>query len=158
MLFMASENGTLIEKLTHAPIVVSDQDKALKYYTEVLGWEKRQDYQQPGKLRWLTVAPRGQELEFILTQGKSKVDLHVGPEAGTAGYQWAFQTDDCLGDYERLKARGVDFRVGNYAGPQKQDWGWNVAFRDPDGNQFVLVQPNLTGKTSTASTKGKRNK
>ena len=47
----------MIQKLTHAPIVVSDQDKALKFYTETLGFEKRADYQQPGKPRWLTVAP-----------------------------------------------------------------------------------------------------
>ncbi len=100
--------------------------KALQYYTQVLGWEKRQDYQQPGKPRWLTVAPKGQDLEFILVEGKSKVDLHVGPEAGTGGYQWAFQTDDVRRDYETLKLRGVDFHVGNYTEPQKQYWGWNA--------------------------------
>src|SRR6266498_4721549 len=66
-------------KLTHAPIVVSDQDKALQFYTEVLGFEKRADYQLPGKPRWLTVAPKGQDLEFILVQGRSTVDLGLGP-------------------------------------------------------------------------------
>ena len=140
----------MIQKLTHAPIVVSDQEKALKYYTEILGWEKRQDYQQPGKPRWLTVAPKGQDLEFILVAGKSKVDLHVGPEAGTGGYQWGFLTKDCKADYEILKARGADFHVGNYTEPQKQYWGMNAAFRDPDGNQFVLVQPNIIGKVYMA--------
>jgi len=48
----------MIEKTTHVPIVVHDQDKALEFYTWVLGFEKRQDYQQPGHPRWLTVAPR----------------------------------------------------------------------------------------------------
>src|SRR5215510_2498478 len=140
----------MIEKLTHAPIVVSDQDKAVEFYTQILGWEKRQDYQQPGRPRWLTVAPKGQELEFILVKGRSKVDLHIGPEAGTGGYQWSFQSDDVQRDYEYLKARGVDFNVGDYKEPQKQYFGWSVAFRDPDGNQFLLVQPNIVGKVSTA--------
>ena len=140
----------MIQKLTHAPIVVSDQENALKYYTEILGRDKRQDYKQPGKPRWLTVAPKGQDLEFILVEGKSQVDLHVGPEAGTGGYQWDFLTKDCQADYELLKARGVNFHVGNYTGPQKQYWGWNAAFRDPDGNQFALVQPNIIGKVYTA--------
>jgi len=132
----------MIERVTHVPIVVSDQGKALEFYTNVLGFEKRADYQLPGNPRWLTVAPRGTDVEFILYRGRSKVDLHVGPEAGTGGYHYAFLTEDCRGDYERLKARGVDFHVGDYTEPQKQYWGWNAAFRDPDGNQFVLVQPN----------------
>jgi len=41
----------MIEKLTHVPIVVSDQEKALKFYTEVLGFEKRADYRNPGNPR-----------------------------------------------------------------------------------------------------------
>src|SRR5216117_840625 len=71
----------MIQKLTHAPIVVGDQEKALKFYTETLGFEKRADYQQPGKPRWLTVAPKGQDLEFILVQGKFKIESHLPPEA-----------------------------------------------------------------------------
>ncbi len=139
----------MIEKLTHAPIVVSDQGKALKFYTEILGFEKRADYQQPGKPRWLTVAPKGQDLEFILVQGKFKIDSHLGPEAGTGGIHFAFTTDDCQGDYERLKAKGVNFNVGAYTKPQKQSWGTSVTFKDPDGNQFALVQPNIAEKVLT---------
>ncbi len=60
----------MIEKLTHVPIVVSDQEKALHFYTEVLGLEKRADYQLPGNPRWVTVGPKGQDLELILFQGK----------------------------------------------------------------------------------------
>jgi len=131
----------MIQKLTHAPLVVSDQDKALKFYTEVLGFEKRADYQQPGKPRWLTVAPKGQDLEFILVQGRFKIESHLPPEAGTGGIHWAFTTDDCRGDYERLKARGVNFKVGTYTEPEKQTWGTSAYFKDPDGNQFALIQP-----------------
>jgi len=139
----------MIEKLTHVPIVVSDQEQALHFYTEVLGLEKRADYQLPGNPRWLTVAPKGEELEFILAQGKQKVEMGVGPEAGTAGNHIAFLTEDCLKGYERLKARGVDFHVGAYKEPQKQAWGISASFKDPDGNLFTMLQPSLAGKAST---------
>ncbi len=145
----------MLERLTHTPIVVSDQEKALKFYTEVLEFEKRADYQQPGNPRWLTVAPKGEEIELILVQGKSRVDLHLPPEAGTGGYHWALATADCRRDFERLKARGVDFHVGSYTAPQKQAWGLTVAFKDPDGNQFALVQPNFIGKAYQAMNRRK---
>src|SRR2546426_7640600 len=64
----------MIEKLTHVPIVVSDQEKALKFYTEVLGFEKRADYRNPGSPRWLTVAPKGTDVELILFEGQYKLD------------------------------------------------------------------------------------
>ena len=79
------ERKTVIEKLTHVPIVVSDQEKALKFYTEVLGFEKRADYQNPGNPRWLTVAPKGTDVELILFEGKYKLDPRPPPEAGSGG-------------------------------------------------------------------------
>ena len=148
----------MIQGLTHAPIPVADQEKALRFYTEVLGWEKRQDYKQPGKPRWLTVAPKGQTLEFILAEGTSEVDLDLPPEAGTGGFQMAFETHDVMGDYERLRSLGVDFHVGTYTKPQKQFWGTSATFRDPDGNNFVLVQPNAIGKLFTAMMRRKAKK
>ena len=146
----------MIEKTTHVPIVVSDQDQALKFYTEVLGFEKRADYQLPGKPRYLTVAPKGQALEFILVQGRSEVDLGLGPEAGSGGHHIAFTTTDCLADYEDLKARGADFSVGSYTEPLKQTWGTSAYFKDPDGNQFAMVQPSIIGKVATAVSRLKR--
>ena len=143
-------------KLTHVPIVVRDQDRALAFYTDLLGFEKRADHQQAGRPRWLTVGPKGQALEFILVQGEARVDLGLGPEAGSGGHHIAFATTDCQGDYEALKARGVDFTVGNYTEPIKQAWGTSVTFRDPDGNLLVLVQPNLVGKVFTAVNRLKR--
>jgi catechol 2,3-dioxygenase-like lactoylglutathione lyase family enzyme len=143
-------------KLTHVPIVVRDQDRALAFYTDVLGFEKRADYQQPGKPRWLTVAPKGQETAFILVQGESSVDLGLGPEAGSGGHHLAFTTTDCRGDYEALTARGVDFTVGDYTRPIEQPWGTSVTFKDPDGNILALVQPNPVGKISTAVSRVRR--
>src|SRR6266511_3597457 len=112
----------MIEKLTHVPIVVSDQEKALHFYTEVLGLEKRADYQLPGNPRWVTVGPKGQDLELILFQGKYQLDPRAPREAGSAGNHWVFKTDDCRKDFEVLKARGGKFK-------------------DPDGNHLTLLQP-----------------
>src|SRR2546422_3978422 len=95
----------MIEKLTHVPIVVSDQEKALKFYTELLGFEKRADYQNPGSPRWLTVAPKGTDVEMILFEGKYKLDPRAPPEAGSGGDHWGVKTNDCRKEVENLKTR-----------------------------------------------------
>src|SRR5262249_33631383 len=133
-------------QLTHVPVVVRDQDQALAFYTDVLGFEKRADYQLPGRPRWLTIGRKGEDVEFILVQGEAKVDLGLGPEAGSGGHHIALTTTDCRQDYEKLKAHGVNFAVGNYTKPITQAWGTSVSFKDPDGNMFALVQPNIVGK------------
>jgi predicted enzyme related to lactoylglutathione lyase len=128
----------MIEKVTHVPIVVSDQEKALKFYTDVLGLEKRADYQLPGNPRWLTVAPKGQDIELILFQGRYKLDPRAPPETGSGGNHWVFKTDDCRNDFEILKARGVKFKD---AAPVEANYGTAAYFTDPDGNHLTLLQP-----------------
>jgi catechol 2,3-dioxygenase-like lactoylglutathione lyase family enzyme len=143
-------------QLTHAPIVVRDQDQALAFFTDVLGFEKRADYQLPGHPRWLTVGLKGESLEFILVQGEAKVNLGLGPEAGSGGHHISFATSDCAQDYETLTARGVSFSVGNYTKPIKQAWGTAATFKDADGNLFSLVQPNIVGKVFSAVSRLRR--
>ena len=82
----------MIETTTHVPIIVADQDKALQFYTEVLGFEKRADYQQRGRPRWLTVAPKGQDVEFILVKGTYLVDPRPPAHAESGGNQQQLQT------------------------------------------------------------------
>jgi predicted enzyme related to lactoylglutathione lyase len=92
---------------------VDDQEKALRFYTEVLGFVKKADVTQ-ASFRWLTVAsaedPDGTELQLALT----------GNPAATAYQQAMFQqgqpaamffTDDVQADYERIKARGAEFTM-----------------------------------------------
>lgn len=134
--------GAMISKVTHAPIVVSDQDQALRFYTQMLGFEKRADQRRSGQSRWLTVAFPGQDLELILAEGKSKVDIKAPPEAGSAGNHVGLKTNNCLADYEALKARGVNLRDA----PDKQAWGTSAYFTDPDGNHFAMVQPGAIAK------------
>jgi predicted enzyme related to lactoylglutathione lyase len=128
----------VIEKVTHVPIVVSNQEKALEFYTKVLGLEKRADYQLPGNPRWLTVAPKGQDLELILYEGRFKLDPRAPPEAGHGGNHWVFKTDDCRKDVEILKTRGVKF---NGQAPVEANFGLAAYFTDLDGNHLTLLEP-----------------
>lgn len=98
-------------KIKLTTVHVDDQNKALRFYTEVLGFVKKADFSQ-GPFRWLTVAspeePDGTELQLALNDD---------PAAKT--YQQArfnqrqpavmFFTDDLQADYERMKARGAEF-------------------------------------------------
>src|SRR5437667_12294065 len=97
----------MIGKATHVPIVVRDQDKALEFYTEVIGFEKRQDYQQPGRPRWLTVAPKGQEVELVLVKGDYVVDPRPPRMADSVGNHWIVLTDSASKDVEKMNGRGV---------------------------------------------------
>jgi len=128
----------MIQSTTHLPIIVRDQDKALEFYTQVLSFEKRQDYQQPGRPRWLTVAPKGQELEFILVKADYLVDPRPPRDADSGGNDWAFRTNDCRKDFETLKLKGVRFK--NPA-PIESPYGITAYFTDPDGNHLSLLQP-----------------
>lgn len=128
----------MIEKVTHVPIVVSDQDKALEFYTKVLGLEKRADYQLPGNPRWLTVAPKGSDLELILFRGTFKLDPRAPPGSSHGGNHWVFKSDDCRKDVEILKSRGVKF---DGEAPVEANFGLAAYFADPDGNRLTLLEP-----------------
>ncbi len=124
-------------KLTHAPIVVRSQDEALKFYTDMLGFEKRADYQLPGHPRWLTVAPKSDEVELILVEGTYSIDPRPSPDADNGNHH-VFVTDDCRRDFEALKARGVRFK---HDAPIEATYGITAYFTDPDGNHLSLLQP-----------------
>jgi predicted enzyme related to lactoylglutathione lyase len=100
-------------KIKLTSVYVVDQEKALRFYTDVLGFLKKADFSQ-GPYRWLTVAspedPDGTELQLALN----------GDPAAQAYQQAMFQhgqpaamffTDDVQADYERLKARGAEFTM-----------------------------------------------
>ena len=119
-------------------VLVDDQDKALRFYTDVLGFVKKTDVSQ-GPFRWLTVAspeePEGTELQLALNDD---------PAAGA--YQRAmfqqgqpavmFFTDDVKGDYERIKARGAEFTM-----PPTEVTGSTIAqVNDTCGNLIQITQ------------------
>ncbi|MFL5800928.1 MAG: VOC family protein, partial [Roseiflexaceae bacterium] len=127
----------MITRLSHATIYVLNQDEALKFYTEKLGFEVRTDVKM-GDFRWLTVGPKGQpNLELILydvNQHGSTTDeaaighLRAALEQGALG-PGAFVTNDCRGTSEELKGKGVEFIKVIDAGQLPQ-----VTFYKPQGN------------------------
>lgn len=130
----------MITHLARVTILVRDQDEALRFYTEKLGFEKRADVPM-GATRWLTVAPTGQrEPEIVLQQpdpafhgeeGAKEMLARVGQNP-----TWVLATTDCQGDYERLSALGVRFE----SPPQRQMYGLEAVLLDLYGNSFSLLQ------------------
>ena len=119
---------TGINKVATITIAVKDQNEALRWFTEKLGFEKRMDMPGPG-LRWLTVAPKKQkEVEFLLA---SWFPEYVGKNATCV-----VATDDCRTTYEELKGRGVSFSQE----PQDRPYGVEAVFQDLSGNKYALVQ------------------
>ncbi len=125
-------------KIRLTSVYVNDQEKALRFYTEVLGFTKKADFSQ-GSYRWLTVAspeePDGTELQLA---------LNSNPPA--AAYQQAlfqqgqpavmFFTDDVRGDYERIRARGAEFTM-----PPTPVTGSTIAkLNDTCGNLLQITQ------------------
>ena len=95
-------------KIKVTSVYVDDQDKALRFYTEVLGFTKKTDVRQ-GPYRWLTVAspeePDGTELQLAPNDNPAaKAYQQAIFQQGQPGAM--FYTDDVKGDYERIKARG----------------------------------------------------
>ena len=125
-----------MNKIGHITLLVKDQDEALKFYTEKLGFQKRQDVML-GPMRWVTVSPKGQsdlELTFVVADSEDKRTA-VGKQAGDHVF-FTVETDDCRKEYKALKVKGVKF----YGKPEVQAYGIDVVFEDLYGNLFDLVQ------------------
>jgi uncharacterized glyoxalase superfamily protein PhnB len=133
-------------KISTTQLWVHDQDEALAFYTEKLGFEVRGDVTLPemGNFRWLTVAPPGQkEIEVVLMAipGAPVMDEATADQVrelmgkGFAGTVF-LTTDDVYASYEELKSRGVEFTET----PEDRPYGIDSGFRDPSGNNFRLTQ------------------
>jgi len=142
-------------RLTHVPLIVSDQERALDYYTTKVGFEKRADFTGPTGERWLTVAPNGSSVEFALIVGSQQARVDGDVKPGTTGLQIAFSSTDCRGDYAAMKERGVMFDIPGLEKPQRAPWGTSAYFRDPDGNPFAIVQQSWLGKKLVSDRKKK---
>lgn len=132
----------MIDRLAVVTVVVENVDEALTFYTERLGFEKRQDESFGPGARWVTVAPPGQT-EVEITLQEPNPDLHG--EDGAArlrelvGRQptWSYHTDDCTGTVEELRSNGVTV----VRGPDEQPYGVEAVFEDLYGNRFSLLEP-----------------
>jgi predicted enzyme related to lactoylglutathione lyase len=123
-------------KLTN--VYVDDQEKALRFYTEVLGFTKKTDVSQ-GPYRWLTVAspeePDGTELQLALNDNPAaKAYQQAMFEQGQPAAM--FFTDDVKADYERINARGAEFIM-----PPTEVTGSTIAqLNDTCGNLIQITQ------------------
>jgi catechol 2,3-dioxygenase-like lactoylglutathione lyase family enzyme len=118
----------MITRLSHATIWVLDQDEALAFYRDKLGFEVRMDAPYGEGERWVEVAPRGAPTTLALVQS------HDGYPAGIdTGLR--LSTTDALADHSALRAAGVDAdaEVIPYPVPM-------FVLRDPDGNVLYIVE------------------
>ena len=139
--------------IANTQLWVHDQDEALAFYTQKLGWEVRADVTMPemGDFRWLAVGPVGQEDFSVVLMAvpgapvmepdtrEQVLDLAAKGFAGTV----FLTTEDCRASYEELKSRGVEFSEE----PEERPYGIDAGFHDPSGNSFRLTQvtaPELT--------------
>jgi predicted enzyme related to lactoylglutathione lyase len=125
-------------KIKLTSVYVDDQEKALRFYTDVLGFTKQADFSQ-GPFRWLTVAspeePEGTQLQLALNNNPaSKAYQQAMFEQGQPAVM--FFTDDVKGDYARIKARGGEFSM-----PPTEVTGSTIAkLNDTCGNLIQITQ------------------
>ncbi len=124
----------MITEVTHATIWVKDQDEALKFYRDTLGFKVTADNatSMPG-YRWLTVAPQPQaDFEIALNLATTPEQLAGMGRQGI----FVLASNDIHADYAALKAKGVKFQSEINVNP----WGSDFVFEDLYGNDFDLVQ------------------
>jgi catechol 2,3-dioxygenase-like lactoylglutathione lyase family enzyme len=118
----------MIKGVKFVGIPVRDQNKALAFYTDKLGFTVATDQPMPDGQRWL---------ELKIPGAETRVSLFTPPghEKLIGGFlNLSLWADDVEQTYETLRTKGVEF----VAPPKKESWGTSVIFMDPDGNQLHL--------------------
>jgi predicted enzyme related to lactoylglutathione lyase len=117
--------------ITHVKFVsipTSDQNRALKFYTQQLGFEVSTDQAFSDKQRWIELRIAHSQTRVVLFTPEGHED-RIG-----SFFNGSLACDDVEATYRQLRQRGVEF----ISEPKKQPWGTFAIFKDPDGNQFVL--------------------
>ncbi|EHB57717.1 Glyoxalase/bleomycin resistance protein/dioxygenase [Mycolicibacterium rhodesiae JS60] len=109
----------MITNISLVSVFVRDIDESLAFYTDILGFEAKDDLQLGPDFRWCTVVhPNQPELQVHLTTPSKPL------------------SDDCCATYEQLKAKGVEFLQA----PEERPYGVEALMRDNSGNWMVLVE------------------
>jgi predicted enzyme related to lactoylglutathione lyase len=121
----------MLKDIFYTSVLVTDQDRALDFYTNVLGLEKRVENPTPDGPRFLTVGVKGRDFQLLLWPGTPG---EAQPAMGRPPAQVTIETDDCRKAVEELSARGVEFisDVIEFRGLLL------AQFVDPDGNRLQL--------------------
>jgi catechol 2,3-dioxygenase-like lactoylglutathione lyase family enzyme len=121
----------MLTDIMYVTVYVTDQDRALEFYTEGLGLDKRIDYPGP-EGRFLTVGVADNPVEIILW---SRAQTEKRPGAGSGPL--VLESDDLRKDFEVFRERGVRF---DRAEPEDYPFGVRIEVVDPDGNRISLRQ------------------
>jgi predicted enzyme related to lactoylglutathione lyase len=122
----------MLTKVVYITQLVTDQDKALDFYTRLVGFEKRVDAPTPNNgPRFLTVGVNGQDFQLVLWPGKPG---QAQPVDGRIPAACTIETPDIRKAFEELKSRGVKFETDVLEYP----WGYVAIFTDPDGNRLQI--------------------
>jgi lactoylglutathione lyase len=129
----------MIDTIGGIVVIVSDQQKAVEFYTQKLGFEIKTDMSFVG-IRWIEVSPKDSQSTISLMLPNVQMMSNEGVvEAakkgiGTETGVW-FYSDDMQSTYEGLKNKGVDITQ-----PEKQEWGGIMSkFKDQDGNSYSII-------------------
>lgn len=117
----------MIRGVKFAAIPVTDQDRALAFYTEKLGFRVVTDQPYDDEQRWIELGIPGADTRIVLFR------FDEGPKPGSL-MTVTFWTDDVEATARELKSKGVEFVME----PKREDWGTAAAFKDADGNTFAL--------------------
>jgi catechol 2,3-dioxygenase-like lactoylglutathione lyase family enzyme len=128
----------MLKSVFYTAVYVNNQDRALDFYTNVLGFEQRADNPTPDGPRFLTVGVPGQDFQLVLWPGTSGVGV---PVQGRIPAACTVEVDDCRKTVEELESKGVTFENGVLGYP----WGWVAPFEDLDGNRLQLRQGREVG-------------
>ena len=135
----------MIQRMSHATIFVTDQNDALEFYRDKLGFRVHTDAMVGPDFRWLTMCTNDQpDFEIVLMEPKPGMLMDEETSntvrsllaKGVLG-AGVFNTDDCRATYEEMKAKGVQFQ----SEPAERPYGVEAVFRDNSGNWFSLTQP-----------------
>ncbi len=121
-------------RMRFASVYTNDEDRAIDFYVNKLGFQLMIDNPTEFGSRFLAFMPPGGGTWLVMSKPIPGIPVQVG---GFAHIAW--ESDDVEADYERLRAKGVEFTQA----PTRRFWGGVEAqFRDPDGNIYLLQQDN----------------
>jgi lactoylglutathione lyase len=127
----------MIRGINQVVLEVEDQDRALAFWTETMGFELVQDAPYGEEGRWLEVRTPDRAVTVVLSMRNGAPP--AAPEALPTSNIF-FYCDDLSRTYEELSARGVEFPQP----PVQQPFGWWSMFEDPEGNRFALTPGEAT--------------
>jgi len=137
----------MIQRMSHATVFVTNQNEALEFYRDKLGFRVHTDAMVGPDFRWLTMCTNDQpDFEIVLMEPKPGMlmdeetsnTIRALLAKGVLG-AGVFNTNDCRATYEEMKAKGVQFQ----SEPAERPYGIEAVFRDNSGNWFSLTQPTL---------------